>query len=143
MKNFKMPAIIYLDGVFYIIDKNTIIPYTIEQGILYVPENRVRKQKSGWILDREGNFYTLEAIGKDNEWARKIPLITFFFSFIKSKYKISGPKKITVSEMLKKMHEMPKNTPYKDLREDFIRHLNTYDKKMVITKKVLDEWPIE
>ena len=136
----KLPGVFYLDGIFVVESKDSfdLGKVKIKNDIFSQASNLVRKQKSGWILDREGNFYTLEAIGKEREWTKN-PL----WNFVRSRYKIIGPDKITISSMLKKMHEMPQKTPYKDLREDFIRHLETYDKDTILSKKVLDEWPIE
>lgn len=141
MNNFIYPIIIYLDGNFVVANDqwDRVSGARVVGNIFSYIENRVRKAKSGWIIDYSGHFYELKYSSKKHEWLRPIAIL---WNFVRSEYIISPQRKITVGEVKEILSRLPKATMKKEQASDFLSFLREEDETSEITKDLLDRWPI-
>ncbi len=140
--DLKFPIIIYIDGCFSIFTEHVfikILKANIREQKLSLLENRSKRIKSGWILDANGNYFILKAIGKSRVWMRPF---SFFWNVVLSVYQMGRPRKVNAKYLIRQIELLPKKELRKEIVKDFLNFIKSEDSEQIVTGDTLKKWPL-
>lgn len=98
-------------------------------------ENLSEKYCDGWLLDYSGRFFVLTNPTVKREWARPFSLL---WNAVLTVYDVEIKETVTTGILLEHMFGRAKSVQERDFRS----FLQRYDKSTVVSKDLLERWPI-
>lgn len=141
--NIKFPIVMCVDDKVTV-DKESefgIISY-VKGEYLYVKEKITTSRNhsapilTGWILQYDGVLLDFEFVCTKNEWLRPLQPL---FNPVYNKYALHNKGVARVCDVIERLNSVKRK---RKMDKDFHRYLSTLNGEQLVTKEVLDLWPI-
>lgn len=136
-----LPAILYFDGAVTV---NPELGFKA-RGIRFLDERTmVCKEHAidehpGWLIESDGSFREFFPKGKRREWARPMK---FLWRITLSEFEVTLPRQITAGEVYKRTEGIKERSREAPILSDLRRFMRDYGKDDVVTREMLQAWPI-